>query len=227
MKNFILASLAVFTAALVSCEDSTEAPDDRPAIQSISFPNVPEKNVSFDKANSIITVKMPAVVEGGLKPVMKLTDGAEPLDLLSDGTIDLSSYCGCFSGTEPNVTLRIGNQKATSTYIVKIISSGPLTPQEKYEETIFSRKTGVLSMSLPVQNLYARHNITVINFKALNATGVTRIYADGACLAGCRGDAPNRLGFTLYSPIDKVLKPGTYTISIGNLEFPQRLVVTD
>jgi len=82
-------------------------------------------------------------------------------------------------------------------------------------------------MSLPVQNLYNNERIDVISFKNEDGKSDARIYADGACLTGCRADEPNRVAFTLYSPIDRELKPGKYGIEIQGMKFPQKLIVVD
>lgn len=225
MRQLLLAS-AIFSTLLFGCKDSSAPVDDMPAIQSISFEGLPAKNVTFDARNSVITVRMPAVLDGGLKPVMKLTEGAQAIGLLSDGTIDISAFCFCVKPTETPL-LRIGNQTKTATYVLNIVPTGPLAPQDIYEETTFSRKTGVLKMSLPAKNLYNNERIDVISFKSEDGKSSAQIYADGACLTGCRAEEPNRISITLYPPIDRELKPGKYEIEIKGMKFPQRLVVVD
>lgn len=225
MKHFLLTTL-ISGSFLLGCKESSEPVSDIPAIRSISFEGLPDQNVTFDARNSVITVRMPPVLEGGLKPVMKLTEGAQPVGLLSDGTIDISAFCFCVKPTETPL-LRIGNQTKTATYVLNIVPTGPLAPQDIYEETTFSRKTGVLKMSLPVKNLYNNERIDVISFKSEDGKSSARIYADGACLTGCRAEEPNRIAITLYPPIDRELKPGKYEIEIKGMKFPQRLVVVD
>ena len=139
MKYFLLTTL-ISGGLLFGCKDSSGPVSDMPAIQSISFEGLPDQNVTFDAANSAITVRMPAVLEGGLKPIMKLTEGARPVGLLPNGTIDISAFCSCTKPTE-NVYLRVDNQTKTATYRLNIIATGPLAPQDVYEETTFSRKT--------------------------------------------------------------------------------------
>lgn len=225
MKHFLLTTL-ISGSFLLGCNDSSEPVSDIPAIRSISFEGLPDQNVTFDARNSVITVRMPPVLEGGLKPVMKLTEGAQPVGLLSDGTIDISAFCFCVKPTETPL-LRIGNQTKTATYVLNIVPTGPLAPQDIYEETTFSRKTGVLKMSLPAKNLYNNERIDVISFKSEDGKSSAQIYADGACLTGCRAEEPNRISITLYPPIDRELKPGKYEIEIKGMKFPQRLVVVD
>jgi hypothetical protein len=225
MKRFLLTSL-ICSTLLFGCKESSSPVDDMPAIRSISFEGLPDQNVTFDARNSEITVRMPAVLEGGLKPVMKLTEGAEVVGLLPDGSIDISTFCGCIKPTE-SLILRIANQAKTATYTLKIVSTGPLAPQNVYEETTFSRKTGVLKLTLPVKNLYNNYRIDVISFIDEDGKNSTRISADGACVTGCLPDKPNRIAITLYAPIDRELKPGKYRVEIMGMKFPQRLVVVD
>lgn len=225
MKHFLLTTL-ISSSLLFGCKDSSGLVSDTPAIQSISFEGLADEHVTFDARNSVITVRMPPVLEGGLKPVMKLTEGAQAIGLLPDGTVDISAFCGCIKPTE-NPILRIGNQTKTATYVLNIVPTGPLAPQDVYEETTFSRKTGVLKMSLPVRNLYNNDRIDQISFKGEDGKSGAWVYADGACLTGCRAEEPNRIAITLYSPIDKELKPGKYEIEIRGMKFPQRLIVVD
>ena len=225
MKHILLTTFLA-GSLLYGCKDSSAPVSDMPAIQSISFEGLPDENVTFDAANSVITVRMPAVLEGGLKPVIKLTDGAQPIGLLPDGTVDISAFCVC-SKPSQDVFFRIGNQTKTATYRLNIVATGPLAPQDVYEETTFSLKTGVLKMSLPVQNLYDNHRIDQISFKGEDGKSGAWVYADGACLTGCRGEEPNRIAITLYSPIDRELKPGKYQIEMKGLKFPQKLIVVE
>ncbi|WP_353720030.1 hypothetical protein [Dyadobacter sp. 676] len=225
MKHLLL--IVVLAGSLLcGCKDSSEPLGDMPAIKSISFEGLSDEHVTFDAGNSVITVRMPAVLPGGLKPVMKLTEGAQPVGLLPDGTIDISAFCACSKPTQ-DVFLRIGNQAKTATYRLNIVATGPIAPQDVYEETTFSLKTGVLKLNLPVKNLYNNYRFDQISFKGEDGKSGAWIYADGACLAGCRAEQPNRLAITLYSPVEKELKPGKYRIEIGDMKFPQRLIVVD
>jgi hypothetical protein len=224
MKHFLLTALISGTL-LFGCKESPDPVNDMPAIQSISFEGLPEENVTFDAANSVITVRMPAVVEGGLKPVMKLTVDAEPVGLLPDGTVDISAFCRVSKPNEP-VYLHIENRTKTATYRMNIVPTGEFTPQDIYEETTFSRKSGALKLNLPVRNQYNLPHFDRITFEREDGTDTAVIYADGAPLAGC-GAEPNRLSIQLFAPIQSVLKPGRYKIQVGNIKFPQRLIVVD
>lgn len=225
MRHVLLITL-ISGSLLSGCKDSSGPVNDMPAIRSIYFEGLPDQNVTFDAANSVITVRMPAVLEGGLKPVLKLTEGAHPVGLLPDGTLDISAFCSCTKPTD-NVYLRINNQTKTATYRINIIATGPLAPQDIYEETTFSRKTGVLKMSLPVQNLYNNYHIDQILFKNEDGKADALVSADGVCLTGCRAEEPNRIAITLYAPIDRELKPGKYQVEIKGMKFPQKLIVVD
>ena len=136
-----------------SSAEAAAAPQRRnkPAVTGADRPEKPAAmltSAAVVKAPAI-TVRMPAVLEGGLKPVMKLTDAAQPIGLLPDGTVDISAFCAC-SKPSQDVFLRVGNQTKTATYRLNIVATGPLAPQDVYEETTFSLKTGVLKLSLPV-----------------------------------------------------------------------------
>ncbi len=224
MRRSLLTFL-ICSTLLLGCKESSPPVDDMPAIQTISFEGLPDQHVTFDARNSEITVRMPAVLEGGLKPVMKLTEGAEAIGLLPDGNVDLSAFCGSNMPNEP-VYLRIGNRTKTATYRMNIVATGELAPQDIYEETIFSRKSDALKLNLPVRNQYNLPHLDRITFEREDGTDSAVIYADGAPLAGCASE-PNRLSIQLSAPIQSLLKPGKYKIQVGNIKFPQRLVVVD
>ncbi|SDG27160.1 hypothetical protein SAMN04487996_1173 [Dyadobacter soli] len=223
MKHLLLITF-ISGSLLLGCKDSSESVGDMPAIESISFVGLPDENVTFDPRNSLITVRMPAVLEGGLKPVLKMTPGAQPVGLMSDGRVDISAFCRG-SQNEPTY-LRVANRTKTAAYRLNIIATGPLAAQDVYEETTFSRQSTMLKLSLPVQNQYNYVHLTRIVFENEDGSEPVVITADGATLAGCSSQ-PNRLSVELYSPIQQVLKPGRYKIQIGNIKFPQRLIVVD
>lgn len=214
----------------LACQQPTDITDDRPAIKAIAFAGVPEQNVRFDAPNSRITVQLPAVVAGGLKPVLELTPNTQVIDgVLADGTVDLSPFCYCNrSSFPPKVILRVKNQKTTAVYELIVVATGSLKPQPAPATQLsFSRQTKRLEMNLPVEHLYSNPQIDRLAFTNLSGGQDAVIYADGACLNTCRGQQPNQLIFQISSPIEFYLRPGTYSISIGALTFPQRLVVTD
>ncbi|MBE9462046.1 hypothetical protein ACFP1I_12480 [Dyadobacter subterraneus] len=82
-------------------------------------------------------------------------------------------------------------------------------------------------MSLQVEILYTNPSITTLMFTNL-ATGASALTnADAACLNSCKSTAPNQLIFSLGSPSEHDLTPGTYSIAFNGLEFPQKLIVTE
>ncbi|MCE6991853.1 hypothetical protein [Dyadobacter sp. CY323] len=224
----ILSSLLAFLFLQIACQKSTEPVYDGPSIQKISFAGIPSENVIFDAPNSRITVKLPAVLDGGLKPVLELSNGARVIDgILPDNTIDLSAYCSCNTTPPDGLTLRIGDAETTTIYQLKIVASGPLKALESNKDLTFSKKSKRLEMSFPVENLYSNHTITGLVFTNV-ATGIaTRISADGACLNICKSADPNQLMFSLGTPIEHRLEPGTYRIQLNGMDFPQRLLVTE
>lgn len=227
MKKFLLIRFTVCIIAFNGCKDSSEIPDGTPAIKSISFEGISDRDVQFDAGNSRITVHMPAVLDGGLKPVVKLSEGATLTGLLPDGTIDLSKFCYCGSNSAEDRYLRVSRQGVTGTYELKLITTGSLKPQITNEVTTFSLKSKVLKLSLPVENLYANHRVNQLSFENTKTGFSSVVSADGVCLNSCSGDAPNRMLFTLLSPIQSHFTPGTYRIAFNGIQFPQTLVVTE
>ncbi len=146
----------------------------------------------------------------------------------TDNKIDLSVFCACNTTSQPKkVILQVGNQNTTVVYELVVVATGPLKAQNTADQFTFSRKTKRLDLRLPVENLYSNPRVDMLSFKDVVTGNVTRISADAACLNGCVSDAPNQLVFSLGSPVERDLLPGTYTIGLNGIDFPQRLVVTD
>ena len=69
--------------------------------------------------------------------------------------------------------------------------------------------------------------MTQVSFTHL-ATGIKRFAGfDEVCLNTCDSRFTNQLIFRLSYPIEHTLTPGTYTVSAGGIDFPQKLVVTE
>ncbi|QHV99020.1 hypothetical protein [Spirosoma endbachense] len=226
ITTLLMASLGTFSLA---CQQQDNLADEKPAIKAISFVGIPTQNVRFDASNARITVQLPAIVNGGLQPVFELTQGTQVLDgVMADKTIDLSAFCACNPSNHPKkIILRVGNQKTTAVYELVVVATGPLKARNTADQFIFSRKTKRLDLRLPVENLYSNPHVDMLLFTDVVTGHVTRISADAACLNGCISNAPNELVFSLGSPIEQELLPGTYTISVTGIGFPQHLVVTD
>lgn len=228
MKTVIAAFLLSVVFLQLACQKPTEIAETKPAIKAISFAGIPAKDVHFDAANARITVKLPAILKGGLKPVFELTDGTRVIDgLLADNTVDLTTYCQCNKVDGKEITIRVGNQTSTSVYTLNVVATGSLKAQNTDDQLIFSRKTKLLEMGLPVENLYTNPVVTELKFTNTITGIIVYVSADAACLNGCKSMAPNQLTFSISSPIERDLSPGTYMISIGDIRFPQRLIVTD
>lgn len=229
MKAITCWAIATLFLVNCSCRQTDGLNDGKPAIRSISFMGIPSQNVQFDAPNARITVQLPAVLKGGLQPVFELTDQTRVIDgVLADNTIDLSTFCICDQSSKPKkVILRVGNQKTTAVYELVVVATGPLRAQNTNEQFSFSRQTKRLELSLPVENLYNNPYVNTLVFTDLATGFPIQISADAVCLNGCIGTAPNRMTFSLGSPIERYLKPGTYSISLNGINFPQRLVVTD
>ena len=219
-----------------SCRKPQEVVDDKPAIKSISFVGIPQQNVRLDIPNSTITVQLPSVLpKEGLKPVFELANGASLVrGLLPDSTISVSAYCACnfpsasYGPYREELAIVVGNAARTTYYRLRIIPpTGPLKAINTDTQFVFSRKTKLLRMSLPVENLYTNPQIRQVDFTNI-ATGLKSIVnADAVCLSGCSDESPNQLLISLTSPIERTLTPGTYTVSAGGIDFPQKLVVTE
>ena len=234
MKVLFAIMLPVMGILLGNCKSSEESVDIMPVIKSITFAGIAEKDVIFDKRNFTITVQLPPILQGGLEPTIQLSQDAKVIrGLTTNNMVDLSSFCYCNKGSnKEELSILIGNNLITTTYrLVVLPPKGSIKPQLTNVPILFSRQTQLLSMSLPVENLYTHPSVDNLLFTNV-ATGLsTRIYADGACLNTCTNDAANALVFHLASPIEKDLTAGTYAIAIqakdGLIHFPQPLIVTD
>ena len=167
--------------------------------------------------------------------MFELVNGASLVrGLLPDSTISVSSYCACnfpsasYGPYREELAIVVGNATRTTYYRLRIIPpTGPLKAINTDTQFVFSQKTKLLRMSLPVENLYTNPQIRQIDFTNV-ATGLKSIVnADAVCLSGCSDKAPNQLFIGLTSPIEQTLTPGTYTVSAGGIDFPQKLVVTE
>ena len=227
----LLLSLSIY---LQACRNPNEIDEGKPAIKSIFFEGVPPQNVDFDRARSTITIELPTNLRGGLKPALELTDGARIVSgVTADGFVDLTPLCYCQGYQGRSATIMIGDTSAIATqrtrkgYLIKIANQGPLKALDSDIPLTFSRKAKELYMRLPVENLYTNPHITQVDFTNV-ATALKEVAGfDAVCLNTCDNRYVNQLIFRLTSPIEHTLKPGTYTVSIGDIVFPQKLVVTE
>ncbi|MCE7041087.1 hypothetical protein [Dyadobacter sp. CY312] len=219
--------LIVLLACMLSACTEPEEETNRPFIKTISFAGIPNENVILDKAKSRITIQLPAILKGGLKPVMELSKGAQVVHgLTQENTIDLTSLCVCNYDNE-RITLRLDNKEAQSVYEIVVIPEGLLGAQNTNEQFTFLRNGDRTELSLPVENLYTNPHVDMLFFTNLETGKEEMISADAACLNHCNSLDHNRMIFSLSSPIEKYLKAGTYKIAFNNIKFPQHLVVTD
>lgn len=219
--------------SLQACRNPDVVADDRAAIKSISFAGVPPQNVTIDRARSTITIQLPTDLRGGLKPVLELNEGASVVGgLTADGFVDLTPQCYCGikdrqSSIVVDTEISSSSFKHRRSYIVRITNQGPLKALDSDIPLTFSRKTKELFLRLPVENLYTNPIITQVRFTNI-VTGTTHIAGfDAVCLNTCDSRFTNQLIFRLTTPIEYTLTPGTYKISAGGVEFPQKLVVTE
>lgn len=233
MKTKIALSLLCLGLCLLACKKPEEVPDDRAAIQSISFEGVPAQNVTIDRALSTINIRIPTELRGGLRPILELNEGASVVGgLTADGVVNLTPYCYCaINGAQSQIVVdkesSNSSLKYRRSYTVKIVNQGPLRALDSDIPLTFSRKTGKLVMRLPVENLYTNPYISQVKFTNV-ATALTEIAGfDAVCLNTCDSRFANQLVFRLTYPIEDILTPGTYTVTIKDIVFPQKLVVTE
>jgi hypothetical protein len=226
MKTIVLGVIASALLMISACKQSGGVID-KPSIEAISFVGIPNENVNFDKTKSRITVKLPAVLEGGLQPIVELSEGAKIVQgLTPENTIDISSLCRC-NKTNEKMMLRLDNKGILSAYEVIVVPEGQLRALNTNEPFTFSRKGDRIELSLPVENLYTNPHVDMLLFTNMETGDVETITADAACLNSCYGSEYNRMIFSLHSPIEKYLKPGSYALEFNNIKFPQKLVVTE
>ena len=235
MKTTTALLLLSLGLCLHSCNRPDEVPDDRAAIKSISFAGVPSQNVTIDRARSTINILLPTDLRGGLKPILELNEGASVVGgLTADGLVNLTPYCYCqIKGVQSSIVVdkevSSSSFKHRRSYIVKIANQGPLKALDSNTPLTFSRKTGQLILRLPVENLYTNPYITQVEFTNVETGAGPLFNADGNCLNTCSNGALNQLIFSFSAPTMSVqyLTPGTYTVSAGGVDFPQKLVVTE
>ena len=233
MKTTTALLLLSLGLCLHSCNRPDEVPDDRAAIQSISFEGVPAQNVTIDRALSTINIRIPTELRGGLRPTLELNEGASVVGgLTADGLVNLTPQCYCaINGAQSQIVVDKESSNSSfkyrRSYIVKVANQGPLKALDSDIPLTFSRKAKELYMRLPVENLYTNPHITQVDFTNVETGVGPSISADAVCLNTCDSRYTNQLIFRLTSPIEHYLKPGTYTVSAGGVDFPQKLVVTE
>ena len=234
MKTTLTAVILSLGLCLYACRNPNEIDEGKPAIKSVSFVGVPQQNVDFNRAKSTITIQLPTELRGGLVPILELTDGTRVVSgLTADGFVDLAPLCYCDDYRGPSATIMVGNTSSVATqrnrkgYLIKIANQGPLKVLDSDIPLTFSRKTGVLLLRLPVENLYTNPRITQIDFTDTATGKGAAVSADAVCLNTCDSKFTNQIIFKLSTPIGYTLTPGTYKVSIGSLDFPQKLVVTE
>lgn len=207
-----------------------------PAIKSVSFEGVPSQNVDFDRARSTITIQLPTGLRGGLKPTLELTDGTRVVSgVAANGFVDLTPLCSCQGYQGRSATIMVGDTSAIATqrtrkgYLIRIANQGPLKALDSDIPLTFSRRTNKLVLYLPIENLYTNPYITQVKFTNVETGVGPLLNADGNCLNGCSNSALNQLIFSFSAPTMSVqyLTPGTYTVTAGGVDFPQKLVVTE
>ena len=211
--------LALSLAALLfSCEKPKELNDDKPRIQSISIPGIPDKDIEFIPERYVINVQLPAEVPaGGLKANFKLTENTEFVKgLTADGTF--SSTCG-------GQILDVANDKKTAIY--RNVTSyqinfkpAPGCPEVLDDVPITSFRDGSsgssLQIQVPLKNPFSSFKVYSVRLKNLS----TGMEYDNTLPPYLRDNALNRCPsgidnlVSLFYISSPVVPPGTYEVSI-------------
>lgn len=235
MKTTVAAILIVFGLYLHSCRSLDQEIVGSPAIKSVAFVGIPPQNIDFDQGRSTITIKIPSDLRDGLQPILELTDGTRVVSgITPDGFLDLTPLCYCQPSQGLTATLMVGDSSPVNSqlnrkgYLIKVANQGPLKALDSSIPLTFSLKTKKLNLRLPVENLYTNPKVDLITFTNVKIDiEPVRISADATCLNTCDSKFVNQLIINLTTPIEKRLKPGTYKISAGGIDFPQKLIVTE
>lgn len=75
MKIATTLLIASVGAIISACQQRDDLTNQKPAIKAISFVGIPTQKVLFDAPNARITVQLPAIVNGGLQPVLEINRG--------------------------------------------------------------------------------------------------------------------------------------------------------
>lgn len=232
-SNLILLFLAIFF--LSNCEKPFKY--EQATIEAVSFDGIPDSDVAIDAGNRIITVSVPPILNGGLRPVFKLSKDAQVFDgLTSEKTVDMTPFCSCIQSNEPKeAIIRVSNSTSLTVYKLRVKANGELKALPSTEKISFSRQTEHLVMILPVENLYSNPKITEFEFTNLDTGQVVLLNTDEVCVMQCKADRLNQLTFDLFYPAKmnpvNSLNPGIYSIRLGSLpkliSFPEKLIVTN
>lgn len=245
--TFLFVGMIVF---IFSCKKSQDPDAEKPFINSISFENLPAKDVQFDPQKRTITIQLPAEVpEEGLIPVVELSKNTEIIGgLASNGALDLSAFCDCpgYEKPKPEGKLVLANDARTRTYrtqrsyrVIALPAKGNLEPIGELPIT-YARSgssEAFIEIALPLKNLYQNPQLYGISLKNLT-TGRDYGYTlpGDICVNYGKADSPNRM-IVSYDKRASVgvdgLPAGTYEVTISlsqnsaPLTFPQPLVIKE
>lgn len=227
MKNVLLFLIVVVIASSCQPKRAEPSPVYRPQllITSISFPGIPDKDVTIDQRNRIIYVKMPALMETDkLNPTYKLSSDV----WLSEATksdIEQISYVNRWCSLEKeHLTIRIYSQyknggELDTVYTIKPLAAAPLeiTHAVPLQPFAIGDSSGFV---LNVQNLYGN---------SLPGSVIFTNKKTGAQLTSINNIAPfqlNKIKVWTYVPFEVGEYDVALTMPTGELfKLPQTLKV--
>ncbi|TDB59566.1 hypothetical protein [Arundinibacter roseus] len=226
-----LLSWLLMAAMLITCRPDKVEPDPftdgKPRIVSIRFPGIPEKNVTIDQKNLLITIRVPSVLLKDMVPVLELTENAETM-----GKAFYTIFAGPEScmGCKEIWVRRLEDQSNTSVvkYKVKLIPNGPLemgVMKESLHYILHDDPTGVLLV--PMINLYG--NTVPIAAELVERTTKEKILIDESSRIYPGAETTtNHLILYMYALKNQL--PGTYDIDLKmadgrTLRAPQPVVI--
>ncbi|WP_373515947.1 hypothetical protein [Persicitalea sp.] len=241
-KILVLSLFAIF----LSCEKPEDPDAGKPFIKSVSFKNLPAKDLKFDPARRTIIIRLPAVVPAeGYIPVLELSDNTEVIGgLTNTGALNITPACGCrgYDKPKPEGKLVLANDEYIRTYRTqrsyRVIFESPTAPLEPIGDLpiTYSRRSpsdNFIEVALPLKNLHQNPGLWSIGLKNLDTGkgyGYNFALAGGQCVNTCKPSLPNRMIMWYDLRSGGGLPSGSYELSIqanaggGDITFPQPFV---
>lgn len=229
MKNVLLFLMVL--GVIISCQPKQDPlPADYPnlLITRISFPGIPDKDITIDQPNRVIYVKMPALVTSTtFVPTVMLSEDAK---LAAPGTLDyLSKYVKWTVNEEDVLKISLNGKtypNQSATYVIKPEAKAPISITQSKALPVYAIGDSSY-IYVDAQNLFGN---------ALPKSAVFRNKRTGKQFI--LTEQKNTHFFSAHSFLNKLtidvhlleLEPGEYEISLqlatGNfLEIPQSLTV--
>ncbi len=244
--KLLTVSLLLFS---LSCKKQEDPDAEKPFIKSISFKNLPDKDVQFDPKQHTITIQIPPVVpDEGFIPILDLSNKTEVIGgVNSSGALNLSAFGGCrgYDKPKPEGTLTLANDEYIRTYrtqrsyrVIALPAKGNLEPITELPITYtrLPENSGFITISLPFKNLYQNPQVIIIGLKNLTTGkgyGYSLAPAGSPCVNYCNANKMNRMMLLYDTGSGGGLPVGSYEISVvtslspDRVTFPQPLVIKE